>query len=598
MRWWEKRKHLLVREKSRIDEEFPNNDFAFEVRGEELWITGTLLGFFEYECRYPLSYPSGLPDIFPKNRSSKWVPSHQYVKEGKFCLDIREKTWCSRLTATDIIKSVQTLLIAEGIRKITKSDKLLVYEEPEPTRIERLLRYKLGVLPSDLSFPENQNYGRLNYVYQLNSETNRLIITDIYEGDNKRESTLAKKIWLEDAQRTKYKGLWVRVNGVQFIKLLVIDDAQEVLNRLNSYAAFSEGLNLEEYFGKDSYWKFLMLTSEYPHLPFLLYYNSEKQSISRYGVYILDINHLTARMPSKENYEFLTKKKVAIIGCGAGGSKDAEYLVKSGVGKIVLIDDDTLQTENILRHSCQLDDLSIEKVYAVKDKLKKINPYVEVQPLRKNLDIIDAKTDELIRDSDLIIVATASNEELFNQYAFSHGIPAVYSKVYPLGFGGEIIRVIPEVTPCFECSHHFKEVIIQETLPEAEFPEYGTISYDSLSDGTPVPIPALAVDSDFISLIGVKMALEVLIEKDPKSLADSPHIRLWGNKKEWIFDQEYQCISIASNKIKSISNCIICHGDTVIEKELGKNQDQIDNEYAEILAHIKSKVHEEENSND
>ena len=86
MRWWEKRKHLLVREKSRIDEEFPNNDFAFEVRGEELWITGTLLDFFGYECRYPPSYPSDLPDIFPKNRSSKWVPRHQYVKGGRFCL--------------------------------------------------------------------------------------------------------------------------------------------------------------------------------------------------------------------------------------------------------------------------------------------------------------------------------------------------------------------------------------------------------------------------------------------------------------------------------------------------------------------------------
>lgn len=596
MRWWETRKHLLVREKSRIDAAFPDNDFTLEIRGDELWIAGTLLDFFQFECKYPPSYPSAPPDIFPKDKSSKWVPRHQYVKEGRFCLDIREKTWCSRLTAADIIKSVQTLLIAEGIRKITKSDKLLVYEEPEPTRIERLLRYKLGVLPSDLSFPENQNYGRLNYVYQLNSETNRLIITDIYEGDNKRESTLAKKIWLEDAQRTKYKGLWVRVNGDQFIELLVIDDAQEVLNRLNSYAAFSEGLNLEEYFGKDSYWKFLMLTSEYPHLPFFLYYNSEKQSISRYGVYILDINHLTARMPSKENYEFLTKKKVAIIGCGAGGSKDAEYLVKSGVGKIVLIDDDTLQTENILRHSCQLDDLSIEKVYAVKDKLKKINPYVEVQPLRKNLDIIDAKTDELIRDSDLIIVATAANEELFNEYAFSRGIPAIYSKVYPMGFGGEIIRIIPGLTPCFECSHYFKEALLQEYKPEGKFPEMQTASYDTLSDGKYVPIPALAADSDFISLIGVKMALEVLIENDPKTLRGSSHIRLWGNKKEWVFDQGYQCISIENDKVKSFPNCIMCYGDSVIEKELGKDQDQVDDEYTEIFSKIKGAIGDDKDS--
>ena len=525
MRWWEERKHLLVREKERIDEAFPKNEFSFEVRGEELWIRGTTLDVVEYECKYPLSYPSAPPDIFPKNRSSKWVPGHQYVRKGRFCLDIREKTWCSRLTAADIIKSLQTLLIAKCIKEITKSDKLPVYEEPEPTRIERLLRQKMGVLPSDLSFPEDHNCGRINYVYQLNSETYRLIITDVFEEEGKQESTLAKQIWLEDALRTKYKGLWARVNKDQFIELIFMDDAQKILESLNKYAVFAEKFSVEEYFGKSSRWKFLVFTNEYPKMPFLLDYNSEKQTISKYGAYILDINQLVTRMPNKRNYEFLRKKKVSIIGCGAGGSKDAEYLVKSGVGRIVLIDDDILQTENILRHSCQLHDLSIEKVYAVKNLLRKINPFVDVQTLRENLDVIDTKTDELIRDSDLIIVATASNEELFNEYAFPRGIPAIYSKVYPMGFGGEIIRIIPGLTPCFECSHYFKEVLIQEAVPDAVFPEYGTVSYDVLSDGTQIPLPALAVDSDFISLIGVKMALEVLIEKDLANLANSTSLR-------------------------------------------------------------------------
>ena len=347
-------------------------------------------------------------------------------------------------------------MIAEGIRKITKSDTLFVYEEPEPTRIDRLLRYKKCVLPSDLSFPEDHNYGRINYVYQWNSETYRLIITDVFEEENKQESTLAKQIWLEDALRTKYKGLWVRVNKDQFIELILMDDAQAILKKINEYAVFAETFSVEEYFGKGSQWKFLVFTNEYPKLPFLLEYNSEKQTISKYGTYILDINQLATRMPNKDNYEFLRKKKVSIIGCGSGGSKDAEYLVKSGVGRIVLIDDDTLQTENILRHSCQLDDLSIEKVYAVKNMLRKINPFVDVQTLRQNLDVIDTKTDELIRDSDLIIVATASNEELFNEYAFSRGIPAIYSKVYPMGFGGEIIRIIPGLTPCwrYSCLKH------------------------------------------------------------------------------------------------------------------------------------------------
>lgn len=587
MRWWEIRKHLLVREKSRISEAFPDNNFIFEIRDNALWISGTILDFFEFECKYPSSYPFAPPDIFPKDRSSKWVPSHQYVKEGRFCLDIREKTWCSRLTAADIIISLQKLLIAQHIKEATKSDKLSVYEEPEPTKLELLLKNLLCVFPSDLSFPENENYGLINYIFHRKSDTFRFIVTDIFKGETKLESSIAKKIWLEDCLRNEYKGLWIRLNSDQFIEVFHIDVAKKFMETLKGYTILPEDFSFEEYIGKNSYCEILIVCDDFPSLQFLIMYNHEKQSISRFGVYIFDINHLVDRIPNKENFEFLKNKKVTIIGCGAGGSKDAEYLVKSGVGNIVLIDEDILKTENILRHSCQLDDLSIEKVYAIKSKLKRINPFVQIRTLKKTLNVIDAAVDELIHDSNLIIEATASNEEVFNEYAFSRGIPVIYSKVYPMGFGGEIIRIIPGVTPCYECSHHFKEVIVQENFPEAHFPNIQTLSYDTFSDGTYVPIPALAVDSDFISLIGVKMALEILIGNDSKLLTNSPHIRLWGNKKEWIFDQSYQCFSIYNDKIKSFPNCIVCYGENVIRKELGKANEQIMNEYTEMISNIK-----------
>lgn len=597
MKWWETRKHILIREKIKIDEAFPDNNFAFEVREDQLWLTGKILGFFEFECKYPLSYPSAPPDIFPKDRSSKYVPKHQYVKEGRFCLDIREKTWCSRLTSADIIKSVATLLIAEGIRKLTKEDKLIVYEEPEPNRLDRLLKDKKCVLPSDLPFPKSMNYGRIDYVYHCRSDTYRYIFTDIFEGESKIESSLAKPIWIEDDLKKKYKGLWVRLSTDQYFEMFVIEDAKKWIETIRNCSIFPEGFKFEEYFGKGVHWKFILFTDEYPWLPVFFFYNTDKPSISRHGVYFLDIGHLMDRLPSKERYESLKDKKVTIIGCGSGGSKDAEYIVKSGVGKVVLIDEDILKTENILRHSCQLDDLSVNKVHAVKDKLRKINPFVQVQTLRKFLDVIDTATDELIRDSDLIIVDTGTNEELFNEYAFARGIPAIYSKVYPMGFGGEIIRVIPGITPCFECSHQYKEIVIQENHKDAKFPELETISYDTLSNGTNVPIPALAADSDFISLICVKMALEILSADDLRSLADSPHIRLWGNKKEWIFNQEFECVNINNNNLKSFRNCIVCYGDSVIEKELGKTQDQIDSEFAALISNIKGAAGGDKDSN-
>ncbi len=596
MRWWEERKHLLVREKSRIDDKFQNNDFVFEVRGELLWITGTILDYFEFECRYPPSYPSAPPDIFPKNRSSKWIPKHQYKIEGRFCLDIREKSWNSRMTAADIINSLATLLIAEGVR-LRKGDKdLLVYEEPEPTIFERTSRIIRCILPTDLKFPQDESFGRFKYMYKFTSTTHRIVITGLLHGEEEIESSSVKKIWLIDTIAAKFNGIWIKVDDNELKSILLHEESEKLFEYLKDQEIIPSDLSLPEYLGQKTDLKILALNKNQFTQGFIISCDTKKNKTSKWGVYQFDLKNLTDRVPSKGNYEHLKDKKVTIIGCGSGGSRDAEYLVKSGVGKFVLIDDDILVTENILRHSCLLPDLSIEKVYAVKDKLKKINPDVEVQTSRINLDIIDKNTDKLICDSDLIIVATASNEELFNEYAFSKGMPAIYSKVYPMGFGGEIIRVIPGITPCFECSHYFKEVTIQEAKPDATFPEFETLSYDTLLNGEQVPIPALAVDSDFISLIGVKMAIEVLVEADLNELNNSKHICLWGNKKEWIFNQSFECISIDNENVKSIKNCIVCYGDAAIEQELDKSYDQINSEHDEILSNIKSTGNGDKNS--
>jgi len=79
-------------------------------------------------------------------------------------------------------------------------------------------------------------------------------------------------------------------------------------------------------------------------------------------------------------------------------------------------------------------------------------------------------------------------------------------------------------------------------------------------------------------------------------LTDSPNIRLWGNKEEWIFDQSYQCICIANNDVKSFPNCIVCHGDSVIEKEIAMEPEQIDEEYKEIFSKIKRGIGDDKDS--
>jgi len=586
MSWWKKKKQLLVREKAKIDEAYPNNDFAFEIRDSKLWISGTLLGFFQFECEYPDSYPFAPPNIYPKDRSPKWVPRHQYKPSGRFCLDIREKTWSSRLTAADIIKSLEVLLVAEGVRKIRKEEKLIVYEEDEPTRVDEIFSKKICILPSDIKFPDNATFGTFKFICNMKQTTCRAIITDVFCQEKHFDSKIAKKIW-GDPFKLKLKGLWIRIKEGKIKKLIFFSDYDKLENFLRSENIIPKDKNIADFLGDKSSINLLVFDDKCPNVFFFILCDKDKNKVNTCVTYQFNLDKLMERIPSKEGYEFLKDKKVTIIGCGSGGSKDAEYFVKAGVGKLVLIDDDNLDTENIIRHACQLDDLSIEKVYAVSDKLLKINPRCHIDTYVKHLDIIDPKTDELIHDSDLIIVATAANEELFNEYAFSHGIPCIYSKVYPYGFGGEVLRIIPGITPCYECSHYFKEVIIQENRPDAKFPEFGAVSYDITSEGRQIPIPALAVDSDFISLITVKMGIELLTATDKEVFKKIPNIRLWGNKKEWIFKHEYECLSIEPKSVVSLKNCIVCNGENVIAEELEKTASQIQEEYEKIISGIK-----------
>ena len=108
-----------------------------------------------------------------------------------------------------------------------------------------------------------------------------------------------------------------------------------------------------------------------------------------------------------------------------------------------------------------------------------------------------------------------------------------------------------------------------------------------MRNGQRLSIPSLAVDADFIALITAKMTLDILIEKNHEKFNEVPNIRFWGNKKEWIFNQGYQCINIKSENLKSLEDCIVCHGDEVIEKELEKSTEQVEEKYEKILSEIK-----------
>ena len=82
----------------------------------------------------------------------------------------------------------------------------------------------------------------------------------------------------------------------------------------------------------------------------------------------------------------LLKSSVLIIGVGGLGSPIAFYLTALGVGKIGIVDKDTVEISNLSRQIIfSTSDLKKNKPSVAVKKLKKINPDLQLQSFNKNL---------------------------------------------------------------------------------------------------------------------------------------------------------------------------------------------------------------------
>ena len=81
----------------------------------------------------------------------------------------------------------------------------------------------------------------------------------------------------------------------------------------------------------------------------------------------------------KTGIEIMKNSTVAILGVGGVGSFAAEALARSGIGRIILVDKDTVDITNINRQLIALlSTVGQAKVDIMKDRIKDINPDCEV----------------------------------------------------------------------------------------------------------------------------------------------------------------------------------------------------------------------------
>lgn len=150
--------------------------------------------------------------------------------------------------------------------------------------------------------------------------------------------------------------------------------------------------------------------------------------------------------------ERLLRSTVAIVGCGALGSFQAGAMARTGVGRLVLIDRDYLESSNLQRQWLYEEadvQAGLPKAAAAAAHIRAINSACRVDA--HVADLSPSNVEELLAGADVILDGCDNFETryLMNDYAVHRGVPWVYGGA--VGSYGIVMPVVPGDTACLAC---------------------------------------------------------------------------------------------------------------------------------------------------
>ena len=153
-----------------------------------------------------------------------------------------------------------------------------------------------------------------------------------------------------------------------------------------------------------------------------------------------------------EGQEKILAAHAVIIGAGGLGSAAAPYLAAAGIGKITLIDHDTVDLTNLQRQIMHnQNSVGLAKVQSGKTMLQNLNPHIQVNAIQEKAtaDLLE----QLLPNASVVLDCSDNftTRHMVNAACVKHQVPLVSGAA--IKFDGQVTVIDPrqKEAPCYAC---------------------------------------------------------------------------------------------------------------------------------------------------
>jgi hypothetical protein len=477
---------------------------------------------FPISLRYPNHFPHSPPLVLPRGDTERWS-SHQYGPGGELCLEYGPDNWHHDVTGADMILSAHSLLEGEE----PSSDQRGEVASRHETTLGQDLRSKFVRFMVTPAFAEV--VVAIPYGVMLSANVIGLRHEESYINVVSSAVMPGGETWTEKLPQS------LKTIGYERPVALFRWQVDTPLPSTESLTAFRAAI-AERNLALPAVMNAIVVRGSRIHVYFLI---DDDDTVFKVSVIPpppffarLDWSHLA-----------LATRKVGIVGCGSLGSKLAVMLGRSGVSKFLLVDDDIIFPDNFVRHDLDWRDVGTHKADSVATRIQLVNPAATCDRRKHRLGGQEASGSvesliESLADCDLMIDTTAE-PSVFNYLCAAVAVsnkPLLWAEVFAGGIGGLIARHRPLLEPD---PASMRRAIENWCADQGKPIERAANDY-----GGGPEIPQIADDADVTAIAahGARMAIDMLIPRDPSAFPHS--VYLIGLGKGWIFEQPFETYPI------------------------------------------------------